>query len=535
MKRILIQFACAAFILALSFQFAQAARTVLRVPLLSPVPGLDPGIAEDNISIEITEQLFLGLTDFDDETSEVVPELATSWEVSADGLKYTFHLRKTNWSDGKPVTAHDLVWAARRNINPANAAPYAYMIYGVKNGEAINKGKIKDTAQLGVRALDDYTVEITLENPAAYFPAVAGMWMLRPLPRHAIEQHGDKWTEAGNMISNGPYQLVSWAKGDKLVLKKSASYFEAGKVAIQEIHYLIVTESTTGLALYENGDLDLMGARNYLPIPSPDLPRIKADSILSREFTVGPALCTYYYGFNNSRPPMDNKLVRKAFSASINRQLLIDKVVRGEQTPATTFTRPPIFGSVDPKEGVGIGYNPEQARKWLAEAGYPNGNNFPEVVLMHNTSENHAKIAQAIQQMWRRTLNVNIRLENQEWKVYLKTTKENSGPHIFRLGWCADYPDANNWLLEVFHPTKATNRLKWDNAEFASVTERAQLSGDPKERLALYRRAEVILNEEQAAIAPIYFYTSPTLTKPYLKMKIAPMGGNHIKDWHFTD
>ncbi len=512
---------------------AWAVRTVLRLPLMAEIPGLDPGLAEDSSSIEIIEQLFLGLTDFDDSTSRVVPELATRWTVSRDGLTYTFHLRRALWSDGRPVTAHDIVWAVRRNINPATASPYAYMMYGLKHGEAINSGKIKNIARIGVRAMDARTVAFTLERPAAYFPGVAGMWMMRPLPRHAIEKFGPRWTDPRHIVTNGPYRLVSWKKGNQLVIRKNPTYFDSKRVRIPEIRYMVIPESSTGMAMYENGEIDILGG-GYLPVPSPDIIRIKEDRLLSRQFSIAPKLCTYYFGFNTVRPPMDRALVRRAFSAAINRKLLIDKVIRGEQIPATTFTRPPIFGSVSPGEGVGIGYAPDRARRWLAEAGYPDGKGFPEVVLMFNTSENHARVAQAVQQMWRRELKVRVRVSNQEWKVFLQTTRSREGPHIFRMGWCADYPDANNWLMEVFHPTKSVNRVHWQNAEFAALTEKAQVSQEPKQRKRLYRRAEEILTEEEAAIAPIYFYTNVTLTKPYLKVKFAPLGGNHIKDWYFT-
>ncbi|MCZ6553166.1 MAG: peptide ABC transporter substrate-binding protein [SAR324 cluster bacterium] len=521
-------------VLALAAEPVRAERRVLRLPMMGEIPTLDPGLAEDSSSIEVIEQLFLGLTDFDDETSEVVPELATRWTVGKEGLSYTFHMRKAVWSDGRPVTAHDIVWAVRRNIDPATASPYAYMLYGIRNAEAINTGRIKDPSKVGVEALDDHTVRFTLARPAAYFPAVAGMWTLRPLPRHAIEAHRERWSEPEHMVSNGPYRLVSWERGNKLVLRRNPAYYGAGGVRIPEVHYLIIPESSTGLAMYENGELDMMGG-GYLPVPSPDIPRLKTDSVLGRELTIAPRLCTYYYAFNTARPPMDDARVRKAFSAAINRQLLIDKIVLGEQQPATTFTRPPVFGSVPPEAGVGIGYDGDRARAWLAEAGYPGGKGFPQVALMYNTSENHGRIAQAIQQMWRKELNVRVKVENQEWKVYLSTTRRKNGPHIFRSGWCADYPDANNWLMEVFHPTKSTNRVHWNNAEFARVTERAQVAQDPAERKRLYRRAEEILNEEEAVIAPIYFYTSVTLTKPYLNMKLAPLGGNHIRDWHFVD
>lgn len=513
---------------------ALGARTILRLPMQGEIPTLDPGLAEDSSSIEVIEQLFLGLTDFNDDTSEVVPELAAGWKVSADGRVYTFTLRRAKWSDGRPVTAGDIEYAARRNIDPATASPYAFMMYGIRNAEAINKGKLKQVSLLGVKALNRRTIRFTLINPASYFPAVAGLWVLRPLPRRAIEAHGLKWTEPANMVVNGPYRLASWRRGDKLVLRRNPAFYGAAGVRIAEVHYLIVPESSTGLAMYENGEVDMMGG-GYLPIPLPDLPRVRKDPVLGKQYTVRPSLCTYYYGFNTLRPPMNNPLVRRAFSAAIDRQLLIDRVLRGGQEVATTFTRPPTFGSVPAGSGVGIGYDGAQARKWLAQAGYPGGKGFPEVVLMYNTSESHSKLAQVVQQMWRRELNVRVRVENQEWKVFLITTKRKDGPHIFRMGWCADYPDANNWLMEVFHPTKSSNRVHWNNAEFAQLTEKAQVVRDPAGRKRLYRRAEQILTGEQAVIAPVYFSTSIVLTKPYLKNKVAPLGGNHIRDWYFTD
>jgi oligopeptide transport system substrate-binding protein len=513
---------------------ARAAHTVLRLPMQQPIPTLDPGLAEDSSSIEVIEQLFLGLTDFDDETLEVVPELATDWKASKDGLTYTFRLRPARWSDGRPVTADDLVWAARRNVAPATASPYAYMMYGLRNGEAINTGKLADATRLGVSAPNAHTVRFTLAQPAAYFPAVAGLWMLRPLPRWAIEAQGERWTDPAHIVVNGPYLLAEWQRGNRLVLKRNPGYFAADTVHIPEVRYLIVPEASTGLALYESGELDLLGG-GYLSIPSPDVPRIKADPVLSRQLTITPAMCTYYFGFNTARPPMNDARVRRAFSAAIDRRLLIDKVVLGDERPATTFVPTPVFGAVPPGSGVGIGYDPEQARKWLAEAGYPGGKGFPEVVLMYNTSEGHARIAQAVQQMWRRTLGVTVRLENQEWKVFLQTTRREDGPQIFRMAWCADYPDANNWLMEVFHPTRSANRVHWHNAEFARLTERAQAVQNPAERKRLYRRAEEILTQQEAVIAPVYYYTRMTLTKPYLQARQAPLGGNHLRAWRFTD
>lgn len=494
--------------------------------LATEPPTIDPALATDTTSVDVIEQLFLGLTDYDDLTSEVIPELATSWEVSEDGLIWAFHLRKdVKWSDGKPVTAYDIEYAVRRTCNPATASDYAYVLYIIKGAKEVNTGEITDLSHIGVKAIDDYTIQFALTKPAGYFPGIAGMWVARPVPKWTIEKYGDKWTEPENIVTNGPYLLKKWAHEDEMILEKNPDYCEADKVQIERVHAVMVVEASTAMAMYEKGELD-----SIPEVPLEDMDRIKADPVLSKELFIAPRLCTYYYGFNNTKPPMDNPLVRKAFSAAINRQALIDFLLKGEQTPATTFTRPPIFGSVSPEEGIGIGYDPEAAKKYLAEAGYPGGKGLPEVTLMFNTSEAHAQIAQAIQQMWKETLGVEVNVINQEWKVYLVTLAEDA-PQIYRLGWCADYPDAHNWVYENFHSTDSLNEIKWSNAEFDRAVEQAAIDSDPAKRLELYKRAEQILCEEEAAIAPIYFYTFVRMVKPYLIRTHAPMGGEHIRDW----
>jgi oligopeptide transport system substrate-binding protein len=259
--------------------------------------------------------------------------------------------------------------------------------------------------------------------------------------------------------------------------------------------------------------------------------RVKADPVLSKELTIAPYLCTYYYGFNNEKPPFDNPLVRKAFASAIDRQSLIDYVLKGEQKPAQTFTCPGIFGHVDGvAEGIGMPYDPEAARNYLAEAGYPNGEGFPEVTLMHNTSEGHAKIAQFIQQSFQDTLNVKVNVVNQEWKVYLATCREDA-PQIYRMGWCADYPDANNWLNEVFNSKAGSNYANYNNPEYDAIVEQAARETDPAKRLELYKQAETLLCETDCAIAPIYYYTIVNLTKPYVVRTFAPLGGEHWEQW----
>jgi len=496
-------------------------------------PSLDPCLATDNISINMCENLFLGLTDlaFDINTSETVikPELATSWEVSEDGLVWAFHMRKdVVWSDGKPVTAHDIEYAVRRTCDPATASNYAYVLYIIKGAKEVNTGEITDLSHIGVKAVDDYTVQFALNHPAGYFPSIAGMWVARPVPRWTIEKYGEKWSEAENIVTNGPYLLKEWKHEDEIVMVKNPDYYDADKVDIDVVHNVIIVETSTAMAMYEAGELD------STQCPLEDIDRVKADPVLSKEYVNMPDVVTYYYGFNNTKPPMDNPLVRKAFSAAINRQALIDFILKGGQLPATTFTCPGLFGHIAPAEGVGIGYDPEAAKKYLADAGYPGGEGLPEITLMFNTSEQHAKIAQAIQQMWKETLGVEVNLTNQEWGVYLDTLSEDA-PQIFRLGWGADYADANNFVYEVFHSTDSDNRIKWSNAEFDRTVEQAAREIDPAKRYELYKRAEQILCEEEAAMAPIYYYTLNWMVKPRLQRTFSPLGGQHFDEWKIVE
>jgi len=502
------------------------AETVLRWNLATEPPTLDPALATDTTSVFVDEQLFLGLTDFDDETMEVTPELAKEWRPSEDGLVWTFILRDdVKWTDGKPVTAYDVEYGVKRTLDPATASDYAYVLYIIKGAEDYNAGKVKDPDTVGVKAVGDWIVRFELNHPAGYFPAVAGMWIAKPQPKETIEKWGDKWTEPEYIVTNGPYKLKEWVHEDHLVMVKNPDYYEADKVQIDKIDCVMVVEASTAQSLYEGGELDVQE-----DIPLEDMDRLKADPVLSKELYIAPRLCTYYYGFNNEKFPFDNPLVRKAFASAIDRETLIATVLKGEQKPATTFVCPGNFGWVDPSEEIGYPFSPERARKLLAEAGYPGGKGFPEVTLMFNTSESHRKIAQVIQAMWRQVLGVKVNLANQEWKVYLKTCAEDAS-QIYRIGWCSDYPDANNWLNDVFNSKSESNYANFSNPEFDKLIEAAAAESDPAKRKEMYKEAERILCETDCAIAPIYWYTRVVLTKPYVKRTYAPLGGEHIKDW----
>ena len=510
--------------------------TTLRLPLEGAIETIDPGLTVDQISIEIIEQLFLGLTDFDPKTYEPVPELAQSWSISDDGLVYTFKLRQDAfWTNGKPVTAHDLVWAVQRNIKPATNCPGAFMLYILKNGKPINEGKIKDIAALGIAAPDDYTVIFTLEHPAAYFPSMAGLWVYRPLPRMIIENFGKQWTEVDTIQTNGSYRLVLWKKGLAMGLKKNQAYFDAHKVNIPEIRYMITPESSLGMMMYRNDQIDIMGS-SYLRIPQGQLPDIIQDPIMAKHYSSAAQFCTYAYGFNTLKPPLDNLLVRKAIVAAINRKMLLSLVTKGGELEANTFTRPPVFGAVNPKEKVGIYFNPAKARQLLSKAGYPMSKGLPDINLLYNASETHDRIAKAVQESLKFYLNMEINLIAANWSDYIAQVTGSDPPHIFRLGWCSDYPDANNWLNELFNPTAPYFQLGFKNEEFVKLMDQAAKESDPKKRKIMYKRAEIILCEQEVVVAPLYFETAHCLVKPRIQgWYHMSVGGQHIRNWSFSD
>jgi oligopeptide transport system substrate-binding protein len=402
------------------------------------------------------------------------------------------------------------------------------VLYVIKGGEEFNTQTVTDPVSadtVGVKAVDDYTVEFEVVAPAGYFPGIAGMWIARPVPQEVIKEHGDAWTEAGNIWTNGAYCLDTWEHDNKMVMVKNPEHPDAANVQIDQINWFMIVEASTAMAMYENGELDVTGA------PLEDMDRIKADPVLSKELYIAPVLCTYYYGFNNSKEPTDNVHVRKALSYAVDRQTLIDAVLKGGQKPAQTFACPGIFGTpAEDPNFAGITFDPEMAKKELELAGYPGGAGLPKLTLMFNTSEGHQKIAQTIQANWKEYLGIDVGLANQEWGVYLKTVNEDA-PQVYRMGWCADYPDENNWVLEVFHSTKSANPIKWSNAEFDQLVEQAAFETDPAKRKELYTKAEQILCVDEAAIIPIYYYTRVVLTKGYVTRTYAPLGGEHINFW----
>ena len=502
----------------------------IRLPVNGVISTLDPGYTYDETSSEVIEQLFLGLTDFDPKTYEIIPELALSWTSSSDNQIYTFTMRKDCvWTNGEPVTAHDIVWAIHRNIKPENKCPLAYMLYTLKNAQKIHNTK-KKVDEVGVKAIDDYTVQFNLEHSASYFPALTGLPIFRPLNGKAIETHGKKWIRPKNIQTNGSYRLVNWNKGSLLILRKNAKYFDSNTVSIKEIRYYVIQNNALGLSMYLCDELDILGA-SYLKIPTNQLPFIQSHPVLRTQYYKDSRLNVYGYGFNISLYPVDSLLVRKAIISAIDRKRLIKLVSKGGENLAKTLTPPPIFGAVDKKEGIGIDFNPVLAKKLLDQAGYPNGKYFPDIELSFNTSEFHAQIAHAIALFLETYLNIKVKICEMPWSFY--SNPDRSSTHMFRFAWTADYPDANNFLNEQFHPYKSSNKICWNNNKFAEIVEMAAIEADSEKRKEYYKQAEKILVEEEAAFIPLFYENVHCLVKERVKnWYYMVMGGQHIRDWY---
>lgn len=390
----------------------------------------------------------------------------------------------------------------------------------MKNAREIHLGRITDVSEIGVRAVDNFTVEFTLEYPAAYFPRMVGLPVFRPLPVKCIDTCKDRWTDPENIQSNGPYMLKYWDKGMQMILRKNPTYNDFDKAHIQEIRYLIIPEPSVSLNMYENDDLDILGGW-YTGIPPDELPRILADPILSKEHYAVPSFTTYFFVFSTRIPPTDNVLVRKAIAAAIDRRLLIQFVYKGIHQASTTLTPPGIFGAVDPQEGVGISFNPNQAQKWLAEAGYPEGRGIPDIVLPHDKG-----VYEAVQTFLNHYLNIIAR-------PLKKSESPETEPVMRLIGFAADYPDANSFLNEQLLIN--TESGGWNNAEFAELTDQVKGVDDPEVRRELYKRAEQILCDKECVVVPLLIEKYHYLVKPRVKRwePMRKISGQHISEWYF--
>lgn len=477
-------------------------KDTLRVNIGSEPPGLDWHVNTDNTSFDVACNMMVGLTQFKKDLS-IEPCCASSWEVLDGGRRYIFHLRPdARWSDGKPLLAQDFDFAWRRLLKPATAAPYAFFLYDIENALDYNTGKIKDESKLGLRCIDDHTLEVRLRKPATYFLSLTAICSSFPMRKDLIEKYGSRWTDPGRMVVNGPFGLKSWKHEYKIELEANPQYF--GKTpAIKTIKMFMIPEQATAFALYQNDQLDYIDNRSF---PPPDVYEKRHSS----EYHNAPLLRNNYIGFNVLKKPFDDRRVRLAFSLALDRNLF-GKILRRSEKPSYTWI-PAGLPGYSPDSGSE--YNPQKAQQLLAEAGYPDGKNFPEVLILYPTREDARLVMESVQDQLKRNLHVCVDLQNMEWKVYLRKLQSDAPP-IFRSSWGADYPDPETFA-NVFTSLNGNNNTKWKNGLYDKLIDQAEGEQDKNRRAELYARADKLLCKDEAVIACTYLATQNTLTKPWL-------------------
>jgi ABC-type oligopeptide transport system substrate-binding subunit/DNA-binding SARP family transcriptional activator len=479
-----------------------AAPHALRIACVDPLT-LDPSLAADADSGAVIYQLFSGLVGLSPEM-DVVPDVARSWEVLEDGRKYVFHLRDdVRWSDGTPVTAGDFEYAWKRVLDPATGSPNASLLYDVRGARAFHRGEA-GREDVGVRAPDELTLVVGLEGPTGYFLQLLDHNACYPVPRHVVEAQGAAWIEPGNIVTNGPFRLEAWQRGDSMVLVRNPEYHGQFRGNVQRVELSTIQDPSTTSEMYETDCLDILDFFNILLQQDRDrVWRRHAGDYVSR-----PILSTGYLAFDASRPPFDDPRVRRAFVLATDRETLADEVTRGFFSPATGGSVPP--GMTGHSAGIGLPYDPDQARHLLAEAGYPDGCGFPAVDVLL-PAQGNATI-EYLQAQWRENLGIEIEWQAMEMGILLDRLRVESPP-IFILAWNADYPDPDAFLrVEV---TNIRRINQWRNETYDRLVEEARRATDQRQRMKLYAQADQILVEE-AAIVPIYYQCERLLVKPWV-------------------
>lgn len=519
--RVLLHVIPAALLLASCGRRESAVERGIREQILergahTDVTDLDPHTAINITEMDVISSLFEGLVSEDPVDLHPVPAVAEKWDVSPDGLTYTFHLRaNARWSDGSPVTAGDFVDSWKRILTPSLGAQRAGLLYIIQGAEAFHKGVAADFAQVGVRALDPRTLQVRLEHPTAYFLSLLThpAWFPVPLAtvaKHgAVAQPGNRWTRPGSIIGNGPFVLKTWRPSQEIFVEKSPTYWDAATVRLNGIRFHAIESVDAEERAFRAGQLHVT---YVVPFGKAASYRRDAPQFLRSD----PYLDTYFLRLNTTRPPVSDPRIRRALAHAIDRTALVEKVLRGGQRPATAITPPGLPGYTPP---AGLETNADEARRLLAEAGHANGQGLPPLELLFNTSENMRIIAEALQGMWKRELGLNVQLVNQEFKVVL--SERSAGRYQILLSdWVGDYLDATTFL-EPWRRDSGDNHTGWGNAEYDALLFDAARNQNPASRAAQLQKAEALLLKE-APIIPLYYNPHTFLLHP------------SVKGWHPT-
>ncbi len=458
--------------------------------------SLDPHYVEGVPEHRLTMAFFEGLTVSDPKTNRAIPGIAESWTFSKDYKTVTFKLRKATWSDGVPITADTVVKSWLRKMDPKNAFQYADLPAGVIAGAADYLAGKAGPESVQIKAVDPQTFQVNLVGPTPHFADMTTHYAFAIVPIHAIEKYGKDWVKPANWVSDGPFILSEWKPQEKIVAVPNPRYWDAKNVKLKKITFIPNDDVNVGYNLYKTGAADWIDT-----VPSELMDEIK----LRKDFHVAPEYGTYYFIINVTRKPLDNVLVRKALASAIDKKALVEKVTKGGQIPANAFV-PPSAGYTPAK---GFAYNPEEAKKLLAQAGYPGGKGFPKIAILYNTSSNHKRIGEFVQSQWKENLGINVDLVNQEWSTYLDTRSSAHNFDIARAGWIADYLDPSTFS-DMWVTGGTQNDGLYSNKKYDDAIENARLQSGA-ERLKTLMDAEDVLINQDMAILPIYFYVTQNM------------------------
>ncbi len=474
---------------------------------------LDPHITTGMPEYRLTSALFEGLTVYAPEDLTVIPGVAERWEISDDSCTYTFYLRRdARWSNGDPITAHDFVYSWRRVLSPKLGNRYTYLYEPIRHATAFHAGT-KPWEEVGIRALDDHTFRVELEHPVPYLLGLLTHNTFSPVHRATIEKHGEmdqrgtQWTRPGKLVGNGPYILTEWRSNSHIEMKPNPHYWDRAAVKLNGIRWFPIESADTEERAFRSGQLHVTNT-----VPSHLIPKMQAAG--SPELRVAPFLAVYYYEFNVNRPPLNDPRVRRALSLAVDRAAIVKSVTQAGETPAYSLLHP---GTLDNRPAPAFTEDLAEARRLLAAAGFPEGRGFPRLEILYNTLEAHRAIAEAVQQMWRVNLGIDIRMSNQEWQVYLGNRRQGNYD-ISRAGWVASYNDGtvfSNLLLTG----AGNNNSGFSNARYDEIAARVAREGDRTTRVNLFHELGAIIAEEMP-IMPLYYYTSKNLVD------------SRVRGWH---
>ncbi|NBC28888.1 MAG: peptide ABC transporter substrate-binding protein [Spirochaetes bacterium] len=456
--------------------------------------SLDPHLVSGVPEHRIYKSLFEGLVRYDPRTAEPLPAGAESWEVSEDGTVYTFKLREDAvWSDGTPITADTYEKSWIRMVDPETGAPYAWFPSMFVEGAAEFNAGEGSADDVGVEAIDEYTFQVELVGPLPYAIGAMAHYSFSPVPLHAIEEYGEEWTLPENFVGNGAYVLDRWQPQEDLSVVKSDTYWRDASGNANRVTFIPTDDNNTMHNMFLNGEVDWS---TTVPTDQIQSARLRDD------YHVAPYLGTYYYVYNTTREPLDDARVRQALAMSFDKQEIVEVITQAGQIPTDAMV--PDMEGYPGIEGNEM--DVEEAQQLLADAGYPNGEGFPELSILYNTNEAHKKVAEYIQQQWLENLNIDVTLENQEWQTYL-ANRRAAEFDIARAGWIGDYRDPNTFL-DMFVSGGAMNGGRFSNERYDELLAEAARTPAGEERYNMMAEAESILVEQEQAVAPIYHYVS---------------------------